>query len=196
MQKPKIIGDNMNSKFKMILSILLASIIFIFALINILFSNTFGIIFKSLIGIFGISYYILLSIYFVKSYESIPIKRISNCFKYVFISMTIIYLILLLKSNLKWILFGFTILINILSIIFQATNIFNNINKIFDVIRLFIILILSYILADNLLFYIFISFGSLLFYLIDDLVYKNKFIVTYFLYFVIYILFGIFLLYN
>lgn len=186
----------MNNKFKMILSILLSITLFILTIINIFFSNSLGIIFKLIFGSLGITYYILLSIYFGKNKKSNTLKRLSTCFQYAFMDLFIIYLILLLKSSLKWILLGIIITISIITIIFQAINKFKIIIKLLNILRLFILLYLAYIISNNLMQYTLITTGTILFYRISYLLYEEKYQITYFIYFIIYIFIGIFLLYN
>ena len=191
------------SKPRMIISIIDSVIVFsIMAVIIVSMSlkhNVLGIIFSSVIGCLLITYFILNSIFFglkkkKKNTRKTSLSRIIKIFSISTITMYLVYLSLLVNSNLKWILFSLIIIVGIASSVFIAIDMFSSLTKILNVVLLVLFIIILYLIFNfNYLFYIGIVLS--LFYILVNY-FNNRFNNTYSFSLLIftYIFLGIFLI--
>lgn len=191
------------SKPRMIISIIDSVIVLsIMAVIIVSMSlkhNVLGIIFSSVIGCLLITYFILNSIFFglkkkKKNTKKISLSRIIKIFSISTITMYLVYLSLLVNSNLKWILFSLIIIVGIVSSVFIAIDRFSSLTKILNVVLLVLFIIILYLIFNfNYLFYIGIVLS--LFYILVNY-FNNRFNNTYSFSLLIftYIFLGIFLI--
>lgn len=191
------------SKPRMIISIIDSVIVLsIMAVIIVSMSlkhNVLGIIFSSVIGCLLITYFILNSIFFglkkkKKNTKKVSLSRIIKIFSISTITMYLVYLSLLVNSNLKWILFSLIIIVGIASSVFIAIDMFSSLTKILNVVLLVLFIIILYLIFNfNYLFYIGIVL-SLFFILVNY--FNNRFNNTYSFSLLIftYIFLGIFLI--
>lgn len=191
------------SKPRMIISIIDSVIVLsIMAVIIVSMSlkhNVLGIIFSSVIGCLLITYFILNSIFFglkkkKKNTKKISLSRIIKIFSISTITMYLVYLSLLVNSNLKWILFSLIIIVGIASSVFIAIDMFSSLTKILNVVLLVLFIIILYLIFNfNYLFYIGIVLS--LFYILVNY-FNNRFNNTYSFSLLIftYIFLGIFLI--
>ncbi len=191
------------SKPRMIISIIDSVIVFsIMAVIIVSMSlkhNVLGIIFSSVIGCLLITYFILNSIFFglkkkKKNTKKVSLSRIIKIFNISTITMYLVYLSLLVNSNLKWILFSLIIIVGIVSSVLIAIDMFSSLTKILNVILLVLFIIILYLIFNfNYLFYIGIVLS--LFYILVNY-FNNRFNNTYSFSLLIftYIFLGIFLI--
>lgn len=191
------------SKPCMIISIIDSVIVFsIMAVIIVSMSlkhNVLGIIFSSVIGCLLITYFILNSIFFglkkkKKNTKKVSLSRIIKIFSISTITMYLVYLSLLVNSNLKWILFSLIIIVGIASSVFIAIDMFSSLTKILNVVLLVLFIIILYLIFNfNYLFYIGIVLS--LFYILVNY-FNNRFNNTYSFSLLIftYIFLGIFLI--
>lgn len=174
------------SKSRMIISIIDSVIVLsIMAVIIVSMSlkhNVLGIIFSSVIGCLLITYFILNSIFFVlkkkkKNSKKESLSRIIKIFNISTITMYLVYLSLLVNSNLKWILFSLIIIVGIANSVFIAIDICSSLTKILNVVLLFLFIIILYLIFNfNYLFYIGIILS--LFYILVNY-FNNRFNNTY-----------------
>lgn len=173
------------SKSRMIISIIDSVIVLsIMAVIIVSMSlkyNVLGIIFSSVIGCLLITYFILNSIFFglkkkKKNSKKESLSRIIKIFNISTITMYLVYLSLLVNSNLKWILFSL-IIIGIANSVFIAIDICSSLTKILNVVLLVLFIIILYLIFNfNYLFYIGIILS--LFYILVNY-FNNRFNNTY-----------------
>lgn len=174
------------SKSRMIISIIDSVIVFsIMAVIIVSMSlkhNVLGIIFSSVIGCLLITYFILNSIFFglkkkKKNSKKESLSRIIKIFNISTITMYLVYLSLLVNSNLKWILFSLIIIVGIANSVFIAIDICSSLTKILNVVLLVLFIIILYLIFNfNYLFYIGIILS--LFYILVNY-FNNRFNNTY-----------------
>lgn len=174
------------SKSRMIISIIDSVIVLsIMAVIIVSMSlkhNVLGIIFSSVIGCFLITYFILNSIFFglkkkKKNSKKESLSRIIKIFNISTITMYLVYLSLLVNSNLKWILFSLIIIVGIANSVFIAIDICSSLTKILNVVLLVLFIIILYLIFNfNYLFYIGIILS--LFYILVNY-FNNRFNNTY-----------------
>ncbi len=173
------------SKSRMIISIIDSAIVFsIMAVIIVSMSlkhNVLGIIFSSVIGCLLITYFILNSIFFglkkKKNSKKESLSRIIKIFNISTITMYLVYLSLLVNSNLKWILFSLIIIVGIANSVFIAIDICSSLTKILNVVLLVLFIIILYLIFNfNYLFYIGIILS--LFYILVNY-FNNRFNNTY-----------------
>lgn len=191
------------SKPRMIISIIDSVIVLsIMAVIIVSMSlkhNVLGIIFSSIIGCLLITYFILNSIFFglkkkKKNTKKVSLSRIIKIFNISTITMYLVYLSLLVNSNLKWILFSLIIIVGIVNSVFIAIDRFSSLTKILNVVLLVLFIIILYLIFNfNYLFYIGIVLS--LFYILVNY-FNNRFNNTYSYSLLIftYIFLGIFLI--
>lgn len=185
------------STTNMVLSILSSIIVIVLMILSIIFQRKIqSIIFISLFYTFLITHFILNSIMYGTEDDDKRevLSRISRNFLITATSIISIYLILLLKSNYKWILFITVIVLSILFIIFTSINKLNIIRYILSGIIVFTtIFVLSYLKLNIGLKYI-SMISIILLYLIELLgnILKNKVVLS--LDIISLILFGIFLI--
>ena len=152
------------SKSRMIISIIDSVIVLsIMAVIIVSMSlkhNVLGIMFSSVIGCLLITYFILNSIFFglkkkKKNSKKESLSRIIKIFNISTITMYLVYLSLLVNSNLKWILFSLIIIVGIANSVFIAIDICSSLTKILNVVLLVLFIIILYLIFNfNYLFYI------------------------------------------
>lgn len=174
------------SKPRMIISIIDSVIVLsIMAVIIVSMSlkhNVLGIIFSSVIGCLLITYFILNSIFFglkkkKKNSKKESLSRIIKIFNISTITMYLVYLSLLVNSNLKWILFSLIIIVGIANSVFIAIDICSSLTKILNVVLLVLFIIILYLIFNfNYLFYIGIILS--LFYILVNY-FNNRFNNTY-----------------
>ena len=174
------------SKSRMIISIIDSVIVLsIMAVIIVSMSlkhNVLGIIFSSVIGCLLITYFILNSIFFglkkkKKNSKKESLSRIIKIFNISTITMYLVYLSLLVNSNLKWILFSLIIIVGIANSVFIAIDICSSLTKILNVVLLVLFIIILYLIFNsNYLFYIGIILS--LFYILVNY-FNNRFNNTY-----------------
>ena len=174
------------SKSRMIISIIDSVIVLsIMAVIIVSMSlkhNVLGIIFSSVIGCLLITYFILNSIFFglkkkKKNSKKESLSRIIKIFNISTITMYLVYLSLLVNSNLKWILFSLIIIVGIANSVFIAIDICSSLTKILNVVLLVLFIIILYLIFNyNYLFYIGIVLS--LFYILVNY-FNNRFNNTY-----------------
>lgn len=144
--------------------------------------NVLGIIFSSVIGCLLITYFILNSIFFglkkkKKNSKKESLSRIIKIFNISTITMYLVYLSLLVNSNLKWILFSLIIIVGIANSVFIAIDICSSLTKILNVVLLVLFIIILYLIFNfNYLFYIGIILS--LFYILVNY-FNNRFNNTY-----------------
>lgn len=170
------------SKSRMIISIIDSVIVLsIMAVIIVSMSlkhNVLGIIFSSVIGCLLITYFILNSIFFglkkkKKNSKKESLSRIIKIFNISTITMYLVYLSLLVNSNLKWILFSLIIIVGIANSVFIAIDICSSLTKILNVFLLVLFIIILYLIFNfNYLFYIGIILS--LFYILVNY-FNNRF---------------------
>ena len=170
------------SKSRMIISIIDSVIVLsIMAVIIVSMSlkhNVLGIIFSSVIGCLLITYFILNSIFFglkkkKKNWKKESLSRIIKIFNISTITMYLVYLSLLVNSNLKWILFSLIIIVGIANSVFIAIDICSSLTKILNVVLLVLFIIILYLIFNfNYLFYIGIILS--LFYILVNY-FNNRF---------------------
>lgn len=174
------------SKSRMIISIIDSVIVLsIMAVIIVSMSlkhNVLGIIFSSVIGCLLITYFILNSIFFglkkkKKNSKKESLSRIIKIFNISTITMYLVYLSLLVNSNIKWILFSLIIIVGIANSVFIAIDICSSLTKILNVVLLVLFIIILYLIFNfNYLFYIGIILS--LFYILVNY-FNNRFNNTY-----------------
>lgn len=174
------------SKSRMIISIIDSVIVLsIMAVIIVSMSlkhNVLGIIFSSVIGCLLITYFILNSIFFglkkkKKNSKKESLSRIIKIFNISTITMYLVYLSLLVNSNLKWILFSLIIIVGIANSVFIAIDICSSLAKILNVVLLVLFIIILYLIFNfDYLFYIGIILS--LFYTLVNY-FNNRFNNTY-----------------
>ena len=188
------------SKSRMIISIIDSVIVLsIMAVIIVSMSlkhNVLCIIFSSVIGCLLITYFILNSIFFglkkkKKNSKKESLSRIIKIFNISTITMYLVYLSLLVNSNLKWILFSLIIIVGIANSVFIAIDICSSLTKILNVVLLVLFIIILYLIFNfNYLFYIGIILS--LFYILVNNRFNNTY--SYSLLVFTYIFLGIFLI--
>ena len=174
------------SKSRMIISIIDSVIVLsIMAVIIVSMSlkhNVLCIIFSSVIGCLLITYFILNSIFFglkkkKKNSKNESLSRIIKIFNISTITMYLVYLSLLVNSNLKWILFSLIIIVGIANSVFIAIDICSSLTKILNVVLLVLFIFILYLIFNfNYLFYIGIILS--LFYILVNY-FNNRFNNTY-----------------
>ena len=191
------------SKPRMIISIIDSVIVFsIMAVIIVSMSlkhNVLGIIFSSVMGCLLITYFILNSIFFglkkkKKNTKKVSLSRIIKIFSISTITMYLVYLSLLVNSNLKWILFSLIIIVGIASSVFIAIDRFSSLTKILNVVLLVLFIIILYLIF-NFIYLFYIGIVLSLFYILVNY-FNNRFNNTYSFSLLIftYIFLGIFLI--
>lgn len=186
------------SIFNMVMSIIFASIFTIFLVLIIIFkaihSDIIGIIFCSLSLVFGITSEIVKAVDEVNNNKTL--NKLQDIFKITALTFFSIYLVLLLNTNIKWILLGITILLSILYIVFKSINKFKKLNELLHILILIITLVTGYLLYNFNYLFIMLLIGLVTYYLFNLIISnKNNKLIIFLLIFT-YIDLGIFLILN
>ena len=182
--------------FNMVMSIITSTIFTIFLVLIIIFkalnSDIIGIIFCSLSLVFGITSEIIKAIYEVNN--SKVLNKLYDIFKITSLTFFSIYLVLILNTNIKWILLGITLVLSILYIVFNSINKFKKLNELLHILILIITLVTGYLLYNFNYLFIMLLIGLVTNYLFNLSNKNNKLII--FLLIFTYIDLGIFLILN
>lgn len=189
--------------FNMVMSIIFASIFSIFLVLIIIFKalkgDIIGIIFCSLSLVFGITSEIIKAVDEVNNNK--VLNKLHNIFKITALTFFSIYLVLLLNTNIKWILLGITLVLSTLYIVFKSINKFKKLNELLHILILIITLVAGYLLYNFNYLFTMLLIGLVTYYLFNlkisnknNKLINNKLII--FLLIFTYIDLGIFLILN
>lgn len=186
------------SVFNMVMSIIFASIFTVFLVLIIIFKalkvDIIGMIFCSLSLVFAITSSVIKAVGSMNNNKTI--KKLQEIFKISALTFFSIYLILLLKTNIKWLLLGIVLVLSIIYIIFKSINKFSKINELLHILIIFITIVTGYKLYNFNHLFIMLLIGLITYFLFDLIINnKNNKLIIFLLLFT-YIDLGIFLILN
>lgn len=186
------------SIFNMLMSIIFASIFTVFLVLIIIFKalklDVIGIIFCSISLVFAITSSIIKSVESMNNNKTL--NKLTEIFKISALTFFSTYLILLLKTNIKWYFLSLVLLLTTVYIIFKSINKFSKINELLHFLIIIITLITGYLLYSFNYLFILLTIGLITYYTFNLIINNKHNKIIIFLLLFTYIDLGIFLLLN